>query len=88
MAKLVEEQHPALHNIAEEVPVEEITASTIQKVITDMKTALVSYDVDGFNGVAIAAPQIGIPLRIFLVHDTSTETPDVARIPDLVAILQ
>ncbi len=89
MAKLVPDTHPALHETAAEVPVEEITAPHIQKVIKDMKAALIGYDVDGFNGVAIAAPQIGISLRIFLVHDTNSDsdkTEGAERIPDLVAI--
>lgn len=89
MAKLVPETHEALHRTADEVPVDTITSKEIQKVIKDMRSALVNYDVEGFNGVAIAAPQIGIPLRIFLVHDTNkdrSDDPDAPVIPDLVAI--
>ncbi len=86
MAKLVAQDHPALHSIAEEVPVEEIASPRIQKVLKDMRAALDSYKVDGFNGVAIAAPQIGIPLRIFLVHNTSSEKKEKDILPDLVAI--
>ena len=52
-----------------------------------MREALLSYDVEGFNGVAIAAPQIGIPLRIFLVHDTSKKDNEhKSLLPDIVAI--
>lgn len=86
MAKLVNENHPALHSIAEEVPVEEITSQKIQKVIKDMREALLSYNVEGFTGVAIAAPQIGVPLRIFLVHDTNADRNEKDAIPDVVAI--
>ncbi len=89
MAKLVPESHPALHQIATEVPLEEITQSHIQKILKDMRAALVNYDVDGFNGVAIAAPQIGVALRIFLVHDTNRdkdEREEEQKLPDLVAI--
>ena len=86
MAKLVAQTHPALHEIAEEVPVSEITSPKIQKVIKDMRTALLEYKVDGFSGVAIAAPQIGIALRIFLVHDTNKDRDAESTIPDLVAI--
>jgi peptide deformylase len=84
MAKLVSEDHPALHTIAEEVPVAEITTPRIQKILKDMRVALDSYNVDGFRGIAIAAPQIGIPLRIFLVHSTDKKDPD--PLPDLIAI--
>ncbi|MEZ4200432.1 MAG: peptide deformylase [Candidatus Paceibacterota bacterium] len=83
MAKLVAQNHPALHHIAEEVPVEEIASKKIQKVIADMKAVLN----DCPRGVAIAAPQIGVPLRIFVVHDTTADKKnEEQRIPDLVAI--
>ncbi len=86
MAKLVKQDHPALHQIAEEVPSEEITSPTVRKILKDMRTALDTYNIDGFNGVAIAAPQIGIPLRIFIVHNTSTHKKEKDLLPDLVAI--
>lgn len=86
MAKLVAQNHSALHQIAEEVPVEEITSPRIKKVLKDMRTALDAYNVEGFSGIAIAAPQIGLPLRIFLVHDTNADREDTNAIPDLVAI--
>lgn len=88
MAKLVPQHHEALHRIAEEVPIADIPSPHIQKIIRDMRAALISYDAEGFNGVAIAAPQIGVPLRIFLVHDTSADRNEPSRggIPDLVAI--
>jgi len=72
MPKLVTQEHSALHQISEEVPHDEITSKRIQKILKDMRTALDTYNIDGFNGVAIAAPQIGIALRIFIVHNTST----------------
>lgn len=86
MAKLVPQEHPALHQIAEEVPLEEITTQKIQKIIKDLREALNTYDAEGFTGVAIAAPQIGIPLRIFLVEDMSKERDEKEEIPTLVAI--
>ena len=86
MAKLVPQDHPALHQIADEVPIEEIGSPQIKKVLKDMRTALVAYDAKGFTGVAIAAPQIGVPLRIFLVHDTSKDRNEEDVLPDIVAI--
>lgn len=86
MAKLVNETHPALHEIAREVPLGEIESASIQKIVKDMKRALIGYEVEGFNGVAIAAPQIGIPLRIFLVFNTSTDKKEQKILPELVAI--
>ncbi len=84
MALLVPQNHPALHDIATEVPLEEIGSARIKKVLKDMRSALDAYNVEGFHGVAIAAPQIGIPLRIFLVH--SADKKDKDALPDLVAI--
>ena len=86
MSKLVAQNHPALHTIADEVPQDEITSARIKKILKDMRTALDAYNVSGFNGVAIAAPQIGVSLRIFLVHSTSTDKKEKGLIPDLVAI--
>lgn len=87
MAKLVDQKHPALHSIAEEVPQEDIMTPRIKKVLKDMRAALDSYKVEGFNGVAIAAPQIGVSLRIFLTHDANVhDEEDEVSIPDLVAI--
>ena len=83
MAKLVPQDHPVLHEIAEEVSVEDITSSKVQKVIKDMQQVLL----DCPRGVAIAAPQIGVPLRIFVVHDTTADkSDDEHRVPDMVAI--
>lgn len=86
MSTLVTQNHPALHDIAHEVPLNEISSAKIKKILKDMRTALDAYNINGFNGVAIAAPQIGIPLRIFLVHNTSTEKEERGIIPDLIAI--
>lgn len=60
---IVSEGHPALREVSQEVPLSEIESSDIQNVILDMKKALASQS----DGIGLAAPQIGIPLRIFLV---------------------
>ncbi|MBI2630740.1 peptide deformylase [Candidatus Nomurabacteria bacterium] len=52
-----------LRKIAEEIPVEDIKTKKIQKVLKEMSSVLKSQD----DGVAIAAPQIGYSLRIFVV---------------------
>lgn len=83
MAKLVPENHPALHTIAEEVTAEEISDGTITKIVKQMKAAIKTYDADGYVAVAIAAPQIGVSKRIFLVEDQSDEP---SRLPSVVAI--
>lgn len=46
-----------------EVPVSEIKSPKVRKIIADMKKALFSQS----DGVAIAAPQIGVNERIFVI---------------------
>jgi peptide deformylase len=60
---IVSEGHPALRQISEEVPLSEISSPKIKHLIQDMKNALDSQD----DGIGLAAPQIGVPLRIFIV---------------------
>ena len=78
-----------LRKIAKEVPIKEITEKEIQKVIKNMRSALKSQK----DGVAIAAPQIGDSLRIFIVsgkvfdiqnNDYDEEMPPIS--PDLICI--
>ena len=52
-----------LRQVAEEVPLHDITSPRIKNILEKMKIALDSQD----DGVAIAAPQIGVALRIFIV---------------------
>jgi peptide deformylase len=61
--EIVQKEEAVLRKIANEVSLKEISSAKIQKIIADMKIALVEQE----DGVAIAAPQIGIPLRIFVV---------------------
>lgn len=83
MAKLVPENHPALHTIAEEVTAEDFANGTVAKILKDMRSAIKTYDVDGYTAVAIAAPQIGVSKRIFIIEDQSK---DRDSLPSLVAI--
>ena len=83
MAKLVPKNHPALHTIAEEITQEEIESGFVRKLIKDMKVALKTYSVEGFTAVAIAAPQIGVEKRLFLIEDQSEERDSL---PSMVAI--
>lgn len=83
MAILVPENHPALHAIAEEITAEDFSNGTVAKILKDMKKALLSYKVDGYTAVAIAAPQIGVSKRIFMIEDQSN---DRDALPTLIAI--
>lgn len=83
MAKLVPESHPALHTIAEEITAEEFADGTVTKLLKDLRKAIKTYKVNGFTAVAIAAPQIGVSKRLFLIEDQST---DRDPLPTIVAI--
>lgn len=63
MIKIVQSGDPVLRKIAKEVPLSNITKPKIKAIISDMTEALTKE----WDGVAIAAPQIGILLRIFVV---------------------
>lgn len=63
MVDIIQEGDPRLRTLAEEVPLDQIQSPLIQNIISDMTQALESQD----DGVAIAAPQIGITKRIFVV---------------------
>lgn len=60
---IVQEGHPALGQVALEVPREDIAGKEIPQIIADLKATLAQEK----HGVAIAAPQIGVSLRIFVV---------------------
>ncbi|KXJ97842.1 MAG: Peptide deformylase [Parcubacteria bacterium OLB19] len=83
MAKLVPENNPVLHIIADEITSEEFTNGTVKKIISDLRQAIKTYKVDGFTAVAIAAPQIGVGKRIFMIEDQSDEAD---RLPTIIAI--
>lgn len=61
--KIIQKENPILRDIAKNVLVADIKSARIKKIITDMKKALHAEN----DGVAIAAPQIGVSLRIFVV---------------------
>lgn len=63
MKKILQKESPVLREISQTVPLEEISSPKIKTIIKEMKEALHSQE----DGVAIAAPQIGYNLRIFVV---------------------
>ncbi|KAI3455342.1 hypothetical protein Pfo_012005 [Paulownia fortunei] len=62
---IVKAGDPVLHEPAQEVRPEEIGSERIQKIIDDMVKVMRKAP-----GVGLAAPQIGIPLRIIVLEDT------------------
>ena len=63
MRTIVQDGDPVLRASAAEVLVGDITSPKIKKIIAEMKEVLATQD----DGIAIAAPQIGVSLQIFLV---------------------
>ncbi len=63
MIEIVQIENPVLRKISVNVPPANIMKPKIQKILRDMIEALDSQN----DGVAIAAPQIGVSLRIFVV---------------------
>lgn len=61
--EIVQEGNPVLRGKARSVNLSEIGSKELGRIILRMKHALF----DESDGVAIAAPQIGVPLRIFVV---------------------
>jgi len=90
MVKIVQNGSGVLREKAKDVPVKDISSKAVQAVLKSMQKALNGED----DGVAIAAPQIGESLRIFIVsgrafdieagiHDAENSKPIS---PDLVCI--
>lgn len=69
MVRILQKNNPILRNKALNVDPSEIGSKKIKKIITDMKEAL---DLEE-DGVAIAAPQIGELLRIFVMSKRAFE---------------
>ncbi len=63
VVEIIQNGNNVLREISKEVPVGNITKPKIQKILADMNWALNSQ----YDGVAIAAPQIGVSLRIFII---------------------
>ena len=72
MINIVQSDNPVLRECAQTVAIKDIKSEKIQNIIRDMKIALSTQK----DGVAIAAPQIGIPLRIFVVSDSVLKEAD------------
>lgn len=63
MVTIVQRENPVLRKNAKAVKKEDIVSKSVKDAVRKMKKALHSQK----DGVAIAAPQIDIPLRIFVV---------------------
>lgn len=93
MKAIVQKEDIVLRKKAKEIPVQEINTPKIQKIIKEMSEALRSQN----DGVALAAPQIGYSLKIFVVsrkifhknfifRESLEDIPNDETIKDLVFI--
>lgn len=64
MREIVQKENGILRKIAKDVPIADITKAKIQNELADMREALNSQS----DGVALAAPQIAISRRMFVVN--------------------
>lgn len=66
------EPHPTLRKQADKVKKEDISSFSIQNLIKKMAYTLVGSE----NGVGLAAPQIGVSLRLFIVFKKAVTLED------------
>lgn len=74
---LPEKANPALRGISKNIPVGDIRSPRIKKLIAEMKALLAKEEF----GVALAAPQVGEPIRLFIVSGRALAR-DARNAPD------
>ena len=74
-SEIVQKEDKVLRKMAKEVPISDIESRKIQTIIRRMQKALDKED----DGVAIAAPQIGENVRIFVISKKIFEIMDEER---------
>ncbi len=79
MVTILQKEAPILRLQAEPVNPKDFESARLKKIITDMKTALEKEE----DGVAIAAPQIGVPLRIFIVSHRAFEFKNETEVDEI-----
>jgi peptide deformylase len=75
MKEIVQDGAPVLREIAKPVPEELFGSAKLTRIIKDMTEALDQEP----EGVALAAPQIDVPYRIFIVRKDRTLPPPVVK---------
>jgi peptide deformylase len=70
--EILQKEDPRLHQVSEAVPESLFGTDELKTIIAQMAAALDEQP----DGVAIAAPQLGIMYRIFLVRYDRTRAPD------------
>ncbi|MHB1330701.1 MAG: peptide deformylase [Minisyncoccota bacterium] len=75
---ILQKDSPVLRGIAKEVPIKDIKSKELKEIISKMKKAVRKEE----DGVAIAAPQIGESLRIFVVAGRALAIIDKNKDPE------
>lgn len=70
MKRIVQKESAVLRRVAALVPLDQVGGMRIRKVIADMNESLDACD----DGVALAAPQIGYSIRLFVVSGRYFDT--------------
>ncbi|QQR82738.1 peptide deformylase [Candidatus Campbellbacteria bacterium] len=78
MKQIVQNEAPVLRGKAHAVSKSDIGSNRLASIITNMKKALATQK----DGVALAAPQIGVPLQLFIVSGDIFKKEDDERRPD------
>ncbi len=78
MKEILQRNDPILRKKAVAVPVSEITSPKIRQIIADMSATMAGQK----DGIAIAAPQIGVSLRIFVVSGSLLKQADTSYTGD------
>lgn len=71
MKEIVQDGAPVLRDVAKPVPEELFGSAELAQIVKDMEDALDAEP----EGVALAAPQIGLPYRMFIVRRDRTLPP-------------
>lgn len=77
--QILQRESPILRKLAKDVLVKDIQSKKIKAVISKMKKAMKAEE----DGVAIAAPQIGESLRIFIVSGRALALMDKVKDPEV-----
>lgn len=72
MITILQKDASVLRKKAAEVQISDFGSAKINKILKDMESALATQD----DGVALAAPQIGVSLRIFIAAKAVLDMPD------------
>jgi len=72
MKEIVQDGAPVLREIAKSVPEELFGSAELLQIVADMTEALDKEP----EGVALAAPQIAVPYRLFIVREDRTNPPE------------